>query len=74
MLPRDTQLMARPWASPRRRWARLQPELPGGSIGLLDGDVLGQALHTAAAVLQRLLRRRASKLHAEHAALVLHDK
>lgn len=54
--------------------AGTQPELLADSVGHLDGHILGQLLHTAAAVFQRLLLGPSTKLHPEHAALVLWDK
>lgn len=52
-------------------WAWALLKLLGGAVRLLNGDVLGQALHTATAVLQRLLLGLPTELDAKHSALVL---
>lgn len=50
------------------------PEFLADSVRLLDGHILGQLLHAAAAAFQRLLLGPSTKLHPEHAALVLLDR
>lgn len=57
-----------------RERAGTRPELLAGPVGHLDGHVLGQLLHTAAAAFQRLLPGHSTELHPEHATLVLLDK
>lgn len=70
VLQRDAWHTALPAASTCSQWARI-PAVP---VGHLHGYVLGQALHTAAAVLQRLLLGLSTELYPEHATLVLFDK
>lgn len=70
VLQRDARPTVLPSAPTCPQWARI-PAVP---IGRLDSYILGQALHTAAAVLQRLLLGLSTKLYPEHATLVLFDK
>lgn len=53
------------------QWAWALLKLLDWAVRCLNGDILGQSLHTAAAALQRLFLRLSTELHTKHAALAL---